>query len=96
MPRTVTPFLLSSRRSEVAHRPNAVEGPAFKQLALRTGRDGTPKKLVELLACYSVRLNSAVAIVIMIATETIRYARSPPIAAKPASFSRMALKPCTA
>jgi len=45
---------------------------------------------------YSVRLNSAVAIVIITAPMIIRYARSARMATKPASFSRIALKPCTA
>ena len=45
---------------------------------------------------YKVRLNSAVAIVIITIAATVRYSRSARIAANPASFSMMALKPLTA
>lgn len=44
---------------------------------------------------YSVLLNSAVAIVIITNAATVRYSRSMRIATKPASFSSIALNPCT-
>jgi hypothetical protein len=44
---------------------------------------------------HSVRLNSIVAIVIITNAAIVRKARSPAIAVKPASFSRIALKPWT-
>jgi hypothetical protein len=70
-----------------------------QEWAVRELRQGGPKWFgltPNLRACsYKVRLNSAVASVIIRNADTVRYSRSMRIATNPASFNSNALNPCT-